>query len=375
MKRTSHVVIVGAGVIGCAVAYELARRGTSVQVVDPREVGQGATQASAGVLAPYLRAHEGSSLLELAARSLHLYDEFITRVMDDSGLKVQYCRTGTLEVATDEAGVAGLIAMSERCIAKGIAVEYLDKNGIHKEEPQLTDQILGGLLVHPHGFVGAADLIKALKVASGNHGAKFLNTASVIKVWSEDNGFRVQTSTEDFVCNKVVLAAGSWSSQVEVAGEEAIPIRPVRGQLLHLDCLASMLKRVVWAEDSYLVPWSDGSVLAGATVEEVGFDERATAAGIRQIIDMTCKLIPKAKEARFKEVRVGLRPGTPDDLPVIGPSVHVHGLIYATGHFRNGILLAPLTAALISNFLLEHKSDEVLKFTSPSRFEQYTRIK
>lgn len=368
MKRTSHIVVVGAGVIGCAVAYELARMGTSVQVIDPREVGQGATQASAGVLAPYLRAHEGSLLLELGARSLQLYDEFIARVMDDSGLNVQYCRTGTLEVATDEIGAARLMDMSERYRVEGIAVEYLDEKGIHEEEPQLTDQIFGGLLVHPHGFVGVTDLTKALRVASEHHGAKFLNTASVVKVWRENHGLRVQTSKEDFACDEVILAAGSWSGQVEVEGERTIPIRPVRGQLLYLDWLASALKRVVWSENNYLVPWSDGSVLAGATVEEVGFDERSTAAGIRQIIDMACQLIPKAKNARFKEVRVGLRPGTPDGLPVIGPSVHVHGLMYATGHFRNGILLAPLTAALISNFLLNDKSDEALKFTSPSRF-------
>ena len=368
MEQTSHVVVVGAGVIGCAVAYELARRGARVQVVDRREVGQGATQASAGVLAPYLTQHEGSPLTDLGARSLKLYDEFVARVVEDSGSTVQYARTGTLEVVTDDASLARLMAIGDRHSANGIAVEYLDAKRARDAEPQLADQVRGGLLVHPHGFVGAAELTAALRRASGAHGVSFVTATSAVKVLAEGDSLRVETSGDGWSCDGVVLAAGSWSGQVEIEGAPSVPVRPVRGQLLHLGWRGASLSRVVWAEHCYLVPWTNGSVLAGATVEEVGFDERATVAGVQQLIDLTCELVPAATNAWFKEVRVGLRPGTPDALPVIGPSATVPGLVYATGHFRNGVLLAPLTAVLVSDLMLDQKRDAAIDMTSPSRF-------
>ena len=147
-----------------------------------------------------------------------------------------------------------------------------------------------------------------------------------------------------------------------------IPLKPVRGQLLQLEWPTSPLKRVVWTDRCYLVPWTDGSVLVGATVEDVGFDERATVAGVRELIEMTCRLAPNAGRAWFQGVRVGLRPSTRDDLPVVGPSERLPGLFYATGHFRNGVLLAPLTAQLAADYLLNGQRDPALDSMSLSRF-------
>jgi len=155
---------------------------------------------------------------------------------------------------------------------------------------------------------------------------------------------------------------------VEIDGACPVPIRPVRGQLLHLGWAAAPLRRVVWAPDCYLVPWSDGSVLAGATSEEVGFDERATVAGVRGLLDAARRIAPEVGNASFREARVGLRPATPDELPVIGPSAAVPGLVYACGHFRNGILLAPLTAAVVADLVADRRLDAALDVTSPSRF-------
>ena len=368
VKKTSHVIVVGAGVIGCAVAYELARRGSRVQVIDRREVGQGATQASAGVLAPYITAHEGSALLELGGRSLELYDEFVSRVVDDSGSTVQYVRSGTLEVALDNASVNRLQRMAGIYRDRGIVAEYLDKKAIHQEEPQLSSSVLSGLVVESHGFVGATDLTSALRRAAGAHGVTFTPSTSAARVSSRDGTLQVETAVDTVSCDAVVMAAGSWSGQVEAEGEEAIPVRPVRGQLLHLGWPKSPPERVIWTDQCYLVPWTDGSVLIGATVEDVGFDERATVAGVQQLIDMTCEIIPTARKAWFQGVRVGLRPGTPDDLPAIGPSERLPGLFYATGHFRNGVLLAPLTARIVADYLLDGKRDKALEVTSLSRF-------
>ena len=246
--------------------------------------------------------------------------------------------------------------------------EYLDKKAIHQEEPQLSSSVLSGLVVESHGFVGATDLTSALRRAAGAHGVTFTPSTSAARVSSRDGTLQVETAVDTVSCDAVVMAAGSWSGQVEAEGEEAIPVRPVRGQLLHLGWPKSPPERVIWTDQCYLVPWTDGSVLIGATVEDVGFDERATVAGVQQLIEMTCGIIPTARKAWFNGVRVGLRPGTPDDLPAIGPSERLPGLFYATGHFRNGVLLAPLTARIVADYLLDGKRDKALEATSLSRF-------
>ena len=370
MTGTSQVVVVGAGIIGCGVAYELARRGARVQVVDRREVGQGATQASAGVLAPYLSSHEGSPLVELGSRSLALYDEFVAHVVEDSGSTVQYARTGTLEVATDDASLFRLQSQGHTCAADGVDAEILDAAAAHDAEPQLGEGILGGLLVRSHGFVVAADLARALRRAAGAHGVSFVTSTTVGKVARKSEGLVVETSHDSLSCDSVVLAAGSWSGQVEVEGADALPVRPVRGQLLYLGWPTHRLSRVVWGPECYLVPWGDGSVLAGATLEDVGFDERATVEGVQQVLRAAREIAPAVGKSWFKTVRVGLRPGTPDELPIVGQSAHLPGLVYASGHYRNGILLAPLTASLVADLVLDTDGldDPAFQTMAPSRF-------
>jgi glycine oxidase len=165
------------------------------------------------------------------------------------------------------------------------------------------------------------------------------------------------------------MAAGSWSGQIEIAGVAArVPVRPVRGQLLHLAWNGPPLRRITWSERCYLVPWEDGRLLVGATVEDVGFDERTTAAGVRDLIEAACEIVPHARTAGFLAAKAGLRPATPDGLPMIGASGVIPNLMYATGHYRSGVLLAPLTAELVADAMLEDLIDPVLAITSPQRF-------
>jgi glycine oxidase len=167
----------------------------------------------------------------------------------------------------------------------------------------------------------------------------------------------------------VVLAAGSWSGEIAIEGVSAtVPVRPVRGQLLHLGWSGTPLRRVTWSGRCYLVPWEDGTLLVGATVEEAGFDERATVEGVRGLLDAVCAIVPRASTAGFTSARVGLRPATRDDLPVIGASAVVPRLMYATGHYRNGVLLAPLTAQLVADAMLDNRIDPLLAPVSPARF-------
>lgn len=368
MEQTSQVVVVGAGIVGCAIAYELARRGVHVRVIDRREVGQGATQASAGVLAPYIEAHDRRPLLDLTTRSLDLYDEFVARIVEDSGEAVQYMRTGTLEVAADAGGMARLEGIHAACVERGIRAELLDADAVREVEPQLAPTVRGGVVVDSHGFIGAAELTAALRRAAAAHGVSFRTSEAVTRIGANGAGIRVETAGDALVCEAAVMAAGSWSGHVEIDGASPVPIRPVRGQLLHLGRPAPPLRRVVWSPDCYLVPWSDGSLLAGATSEDVGFDERATVAGVRKLMDAAQRVAPAVGGASFQEARVGLRPATPDALPVIGPSAAVPGLVYACGHFRSGILLAPLTAAVVADWMIDRRLDSALDVTSPSRF-------
>jgi glycine oxidase len=365
----SDVVVVGAGIVGCAAACELARRGVSVQIVDDRPAGMGATQASAGVLAPYIEAHEGHPLLELTVRSLDLYDNFIAQLAGHGASTLRYRRSGTLEIALDADGLHRLEEAAASLRRRGVHARLLDAAGARSEEPHLSGAVVGGLLIPSHGYVSAAELTRALTAAARRHGAQLIERGRVRRIVSAGGDLRVETDRGSLAGNCVVLAAGSWSGQIVIEGVEArLPVRPVRGQLLQLAWPGPTLARVVWSERCYLVPWDDGTLLVGATVEEAGFDERTTTAGVRDLIEAAAEIVPHTWTAGFTAARAGLRPATPDEVPVIGLSGIVPNLVYATGHYRNGVLLAPLTAQLVADALLDNKIDPILERTSPKRF-------
>jgi glycine oxidase len=369
-SRPSDIIVIGAGIIGCAVAHELARRGASVRIVDDRPAGMGATQASAGMLAPYTEAKDrNSAFLELAVRSLGLYDDFVARVVATTNAEVGYHKTGTLEVATSGERMAELRHMAERLGARGVAVRLLDAQGVRAEEPQVSARVIGALLIESHGFVNAGELARALIAAARSHGAQFIEGSRALRISNRDGGLLVETARGSFPADAVVLAAGSWSAHVQIEGAAPSPVRPVRGQLLHVAWRGPRLRRVIWGEHCYLVPWSDGTLLVGATMEEVGFEEQTTVAGVRGLLDAACELAPHIQAAGFLGARAGLRPGTVDTMPIVGPSRVMRNLIYATGHFRNGVLLTPVTAELVANALLDGRADPAFDDIGPQRFE------
>jgi glycine oxidase len=369
MTRPSDIIVVGAGIVGCAVAYELTCRGASVEIVDERPVGMGATQASAGVLAPYIEAREGSPLLDLTVRSLGLFDGFVERIAADSAVPVSYRRTGTIEIAVNESEMQALRGTAAVLARRDVPALLLDAHAARGEEPQLEDEIAGGLLIESHGFVGAGDLTRALAAAARGRGAQLIERSRVRRIARSHGDMIVETDRGSLTSNAVVLAAGSWSGEIALDGvSTTVPVRPVRGQLLHLAWTGTPLRRVTWSGRCYLVPWQDGTLLVGATVEEAGFDERTTVAGVRELLDAVCAIVPRARSAGFIGARAGLRPATTDELPVIGASSVMPNLIYATGHYRNGVLLAPLTAQLVADAMLDNRIDPLLAAVSPSRF-------
>jgi len=360
------VTIVGAGIVGSAVAYELASRGAKVGLIDERGSGQGATLASAGVLAPYIEGHS-VDLLRLGLCGLDLYDSFIARVAADAHRPVEYRRLGTLQVARTGSEAEQLKQAAQILANSGVSHEYLDGDAARSLEPALSVHVCAGLLVHQHGYVGVASLMSALQEAARGFGTT-LSTARVKRVDLHDETVRVETSEGTSVADAVVIAAGSWSGGIPMAPAVPPPVRPVRGQLLHLRFPAPPFSRVVWGVAGYLVPWEDGSVLVGATVEDIGFDERVTVAGVRQLLESAEELVPAIRSATLEGARAGLRPATVDNLPIIGGSSAMRGVYYATGHYRSGVLLAPLTAAMIADLVLDGRERAELALVRPDRF-------
>jgi glycine oxidase len=355
------ITVVGAGIVGCAIAHELAARGANVRLVDARGTAQGATRASAGMLAPHIEGHI-PTLHTLGVRSLALYDDFVHRAAAGSGQPIEYERAGSLQVARTEAEAADLCAMARAFTAAAVPHTLLDADGLRRLEPAVAAGGVRALLIPDHGYVAAEPLARALTEAAARLGAELI-TARVTAI---DGGASPSVATPEgtLTSDAVVVAAGSWSGHVAGQGS---PVKPIRGQLLRLRLAARPASRVIWGSRCYLVPWRDGSVLAGATVEDVGFDERSTDEGVRDLLEASAELLPALRGAAFEEVRVGLRPKTRDELPAIGPSSTMRNVFYATGHYRNGVLLAPLTARLVADLVLDGVEGPELPLVRPER--------
>jgi len=363
-----NVVVIGAGIVGVSIADALAQRGARVTVLDMRSPGRGATQASAGMLAPYIEAHDHPALLELGARSLALFDGLIEGLRADTGREIEYARTGSLEVALSDDDVARLTDVRRTLASAGVPSEWLDRTEILRAEPAVTPSAVGGLLIGSHGLIGVDSFLRALVHRATFAGAVFESPAEAISVEDRGAGVNVRLDDRHVEADAVVIAGGSWSRRVRVANVSALPIRPVRGQLLHLRWHDSPRpSRIVWGPRCYTVPWSDGSLLVGATVEEAGFEEASTVAGVHALTHGLLDLLPGGATASVDAVRVGLRPATVDGLPAIGPLARAPRVVMATGHYRNGILLAPLTAQLVSRCILDREEDAAFAVTTPNR--------
>jgi glycine oxidase len=370
------IVVVGAGIIGASIADELARRGARVHVLDMRSPGRGASQASAGILAPYTEAHERTPLLELGTRSLAMFEEFVAGVRERSARAIDFARSGTLEVAHDDADESRLGASKAWLDAIGVPVEWLPAADLRRFEPTVNPSAPGALFNPAHAWVGVRSLVTALVESAKLAGVSFETPVEVVDLMPRADGVDVRAGDRRYSADAVVLSAGTWSGRVKVAGTRPIPVRPVRGQLLQLQWNADTPPpaRIVWDRSCYIVPWPDGSLLVGATMEDVGFDERVTLDGVRQLAEAAGALLPAAKAASFVAARAGLRPASPDGLPVIGPLADAPRVCVATGHYRNGVLLAPLTAQIIADWVLEARCDAAIEVTTPARFAGLERI-
>jgi len=356
-RRSFDVVVVGGGVIGLSCAWRAARRGARVAVVERAQPPAGATRVAAGMLAPVGELAFGEpELLKLTLAAAELYPDFVAELEAASGREVGYRRDGALHVALDRDEAAELRRVHELQRSLGLGAEWLPPRRFRELEPGLTPSFNGGVHAPGEGSVDPRALTAALLAAlAGEDGAELRTECGVDAALRDGEriaGVRTE-SGEELSAAATVLATGAWSGAAGWLPPEARPaVRPVKGQVLELRSRdgAAPCTRIVASERVYLVPRGDGRLIAGATVEEQGFDTAVTAGGVHELLREAYRLLPDVAEMELVEAAAGLRPGTPDNLPLVGPSP-AEGLLWATGHYRNGILLAPLAAERLADHL------------------------
>jgi glycine oxidase len=360
-------IVVGAGVIGLASAWRAAAQGLAVTVVDDASAG-GASWASAGMLAPSTEVEYGEeTLLRLNLAAAEAWPSFASELEAAAGHGIGYRTCGTVAVARDGDELAALVDHYRYQRELGLEVERLSARELRRLEPGLAPGVRGGLLVRDDHQVDSRALVEALREACSRAGASFRSARAV----ALGDGPCVRLSDGDeLTAGHVVLCAGCWTNAIEGLSAEAVPpVRPVKGQLLHLRGPASapLAERNVRGLEVYIVPRADGRVVVGATVEEQGFDGRATAGGVFELLREAHEILPGITELELTEIAVGFRPGSPDNAPVIGPA-GPDGVVVATGHYRNGILLTPVTADAVASLLVSGALPELVAPFTAARF-------
>jgi glycine oxidase len=343
------VVIVGGGLVGLAVAFELARRGATVRVFDTGEPGRAASWAGAGMLAPYTEAVDDPEFLDLCAASLAAYPEFVERVREGSGFDPKLRLDGIVNAAFDEKRFEHVSGRARDLRNAGIACDLLDRAETLAMEPALGANVVGAAVVRCEGSVDNRRLGRALLAACVARGVLVSQVAFVGLECDERRALGVRTDRGFVPASAIVNACGAWAGSLDgVPAAFLPPVFPVKGQMLALAIPDGLVRRPVWVPGAYFVPREGGRLLVGATVESEGFDTRATAGGVHALLDAALAAAPALRGFSVAETWAGLRPGSPDGRPFIG-ATPLEGFYLATGHFRNGILLAPATATLVAD--------------------------
>lgn len=371
-QRSYDAIVIGGGVIGLSCAWRLMRDGADVAVIEKAEPPAGATRVSAGMLAPIGELTFGEpELLRMTLDSRELYADFVAELEAATGGSTGYRHQGALHVALDRDEAAELRRIHELQRGLGLEAEWLTPRRCRELEPGLSPSCAGGVYAEGEACLDPRALAAVLLAGLAEGGATVL-TGVEVEEGVFDGGRLTGVRTgggEELRAPAVVLAAGAWSGQAEWLPEHARPpVRPVKGQIVELRAIDGPVpcERIIGAERVYLVPRPDGRLIAGATVEEQGFDTTVTAGAVHEILREAYRLLPDVAEMEMLEPAVGLRPGTPDNLPLIGRS-SLEGLVWATGHYRNGVLLAPLTANAIAGLLETGELPETVAAANPER--------
>jgi glycine oxidase len=367
--QSAEVAIIGGGVIGLTIARALAQRGVSdVCLIERGSLGSEASFAAGGMLAPQTEANTHDEFFELACQSRDLYTNFAAALREETGIDVELDTTGTLYLAFTEHDLAEIEKRYEWQSRAGLSVEKLAPSAARELEPCIAETVRGALYFPSDVQVENRRLLNALVNSVDKLGVEILTDTQAEAINTDRSRVTgVQTSRGFISCNKAIIAAGTWSSLIQ---NSATPtIEPVRGQMVCFDAKPQLTRHVIYSPRGYLVPRQDGRLLAGSTSENAGFTKKITAGGISSILANAQEISPKTSSLAIVDTWSGLRPRAADGLPVLGPCVEIEGLFYATGHYRNGILLAPVTGELIADAVVAGRVSPLLAAFSPNRFD------
>lgn len=368
MAETSDVLIVGGGVIGGSIAWSLARRGVSVTLVEAGRIGRGASWAAAGVLAPGWCADDPPALTALEHDSLASWDDWAAELEDQTGVGLNLQREGRLSVWVDPdaAHLPPDLDVAPPPVGNG---ERLTPAEVRELEPLLTGPIAGGVLHRADGQVDNPRLAPALIRAAVRLGARVLTDTPVAALLGTSGRCRgVRTADgRTLSAGAVIIAAGAWSGPLGASSGVTLPVEPWRGQMLTFDALTRPLRHIVFCGEMVLIPRPYGPLIVGTTLERVGFDSRVTLAGIHHILARAARVAPGLGDLPLARTWAGLRPGSPDELPYLGPIPGWEGLSAATGHGRKGIILAPITGELLARNVIDSELDPRLTPFLPAR--------
>jgi glycine oxidase len=359
------VVVVGGGVMGSACAWELAQRGLKVVVLERSVPGAEASSAAAGILGAEVESHAEGPLAELCRASRRLYPSWVSALGRATGIDVEYRECGVVQVAFGAARARALLRARQHQKPRPRA---LDARALRRREPELNPRLGGGLLFERDARVDPRVLFRALHVAAARAGVSFRSGAYVRRV-VETRGRASGVALDDGSVvrgDHVLVAAGSWTSLVGGTGLAESAVIPARGQILQLATPEPLLGSVVYGPRAYLVPRDDGRLLVGSTVEFVGYRREVTAGAVRDLLADAIRTVPRLADAALADSWSSFRPYTKDELPLIGRSA-LNGLWFASGHYRNGILLAPVTAAIVSALMRGARPPLSVAAFSPDR--------
>jgi glycine oxidase len=382
-REPADLLVIGGGVIGLSIAWRARERGMSVTLLERDAAGSGTSRVAAGMLAPVAEVEFGEAgrrVLELGLRSAELWPRFAEQLQHAADTDVGFLRTGTLLLARDEDEARELERQIVFRDSLGLSTRRLRASEAREREPALAPAVRLALEAPDDHSVDPRSVLDALSVACRAAGVVVREHAPVARIETRAGGERVAGARlrdgEHVAADRLVIAAGAWSGELEgIPAAARVPVRPVRGQLLRLRDPSGpgLLRRVVRFEGGYIVPRADGRYVLGATVEERGFDVEPNVGGVYELLRDAHELVPGVSELKIEELCVGLRPGTPDNVPAIGWG-KPEGLLWATGHHRNGILLAPLTAQLVVELLTDGQPQaELLRACAPERFTDASR--
>ncbi len=362
------IVVVGGGIIGCSIAYHLAKEGADVILVERSEIAGEASGAAAGLLILPDRAGPAGPFRDLCVASLAAYPGLIERAQEESGVDVRCLVSGMLVTARSEERAGILRAYAGQQRRRGADVTWVDASTLRELEPALSPGLVGAAYSTGDLNVDPGRLTMAIAGAAEAAGASVRVGTMLTGFMTAETKVHAVRTNGDVIegVDAVVLAAGPWTENLTRRLGRSLPTPPMRGQMIAYRSTA--LRHAIWGEDGYLVPKTGGILYAGATVEDVGFRKRTTPRALAGLRAMAAGLVPALRKSEVVSEWAGLRPGSPDGMPVIGQVSGMANAYVATGHFRNGVLLAPITGSLVAQMVLKGRVDRLLKAFSPARF-------